>query len=195
MAAGDAAEDVADADEAASDGAFLEYVARSAESRDDSDAPDGDEAAATDVPDLSDGDDALASLDDILQETADNSPDFDAAEAQDLADDEAADAGDARDNLQRRAAEFETLIAERDDAWDPDGTTQDDNAAHSVGPVPWDDDDSDIDTAAPDAGAGDDDAPDMAEAFRHGAEVDEAEEEPAAETADAGAAEAETERR
>lgn len=48
---------------------------------------------------------------------------------------------DTANNLQRRAAEFEAIVAKTVDQWDPDGTTQDENAAVSGGPVPWQDED------------------------------------------------------
>lgn len=133
-------DDGADTDEAAADGAFLDYIARAAESAGDSDPAEEDEGGLDDSSALSDHEDALASLDDFLEENADNLSQSDIEAEPDLDEPELADAEAEQKDLQRRAAEFEALIAERDDAWDPDGSAQDENAAHSVGPVPWEED-------------------------------------------------------
>lgn len=133
-------DDGADTDEAAADGAFLDYIARAAESVGDSDAAEEDEGGLDDSGALSDHEDARASLDDFLEENADNLSQPDIEAESDLDEPELAEAEAEQKDLQRRAAEFEALIAERDDAWDPDGSAQDENAAHSVGPVPWEED-------------------------------------------------------
>ena len=121
------------------------------------------EEAVADVLD-SDGDgandfsavtDALAANEDdvsvaeILGQESDNSNKLpsDQADLAERASDrwDDADPGGDGDNLQRRAAEFEAIVAEKEDLWDPDGTTQDENAAVSGGPVPWNDNDEEDD--------------------------------------------------
>ena len=99
-----------------------------------------DFSAATDVLAADEDDVSVA---DILGQESDNSNDLSSDQAElveragDRLDD--FDPEEDGDNLQRRAAEFEAIVAEKEDLWDPDGTTQDENAAVSGGPVPWDD--------------------------------------------------------
>ncbi|MEO3415447.1 hypothetical protein AAFO92_12390 [Roseovarius sp. CAU 1744] len=153
--------------ETVSDEALLEKIAESAavdraDEAMDSPAMDTDDAGPAEEQESAEG------LDEILAETAENSIEIDeilpggqddAAEGGDapeflILDDReteaepGADGGDeAANNLQLRAAEFEEIIASTDDAWDPDGTTEDENAASPVGPVPWQDDGGQADTA------------------------------------------------
>jgi len=56
--------------------------------------------------------------------------------------------------LTARAAEFETAVASREDHWDPDGTTDDDNnATQLVATLPWLDHSPDEDGSADDSSA------------------------------------------
>ena len=58
--------------------------------------------------------------------------------------------------LTARAAEFETAVAAREDHWDPDGTTDDDNnATQLVATLPWLDHSPDEDGSADDTSADD----------------------------------------
>lgn len=161
----DAAGNTATADaEEASDETFFEKIADAA-------APE-EEAVIAEVANSDDGDqgsdseveDSLDELDAILSETTDNSTEIDdvLSDAEDAAPDgenlpellilgshQAAgsavetDDDEASNNLQRRAAEFEAIVATTEDAWDPDGTTEDENAASPVGPLPWQEDEAD----------------------------------------------------
>ena len=166
----DAPEDVAVTEsEAASDEAFFDKITDAAAPDEEPEAAGDPEAAEEGTEVTSEDTDSLDTLDAILSETTENSNEIDEASptVQDAADDgenppdfrvledhERADgAGETADdeaanNLQRRAAEFEAIIATTEDAWDPDGTTEDDNAASPVGPLPWQEDADEADEAA-----------------------------------------------
>ena len=150
-------------DELKSDEEFLEFVTRTADAEEASETVDEMHADLTEDA-AAEYEDVLENLDEILSENAENSLDIveetDASESSDDGDqglgvltlDTAEEAADdtatkeqsedlTADNLRRRAAEFEAIVAEKDDQWDPDGSTQDENAAISGGPVPWQDQD------------------------------------------------------
>ncbi|WP_306116466.1 MULTISPECIES: hypothetical protein [unclassified Roseovarius] len=166
----DAPEDVtATETEAASDEAFFEKIADAAAPDEELEATDDAKVAEEETDVTAEDTDSLDTLDAILSETTENSNEIDEASltVQDAADDgenppdfrvledhERADSAgetaddEAANNLQRRAAEFEAIIATTEDAWDPDGTTEDDNAASPVGPLPWQEDADEADEAA-----------------------------------------------
>ena len=156
----DTADATADVDEAeespASDEEVLELVAQSSALEEDAEDADvtGTQEAATEE---TEGEDGLLVLDDALEENSENSLQFDSDELSEeelsaefaAAEDEAeakshdadldAELTDSVQELQKRAAKFEAVVAEREDQWDPDGTVEDDNAGTRVGPLPWDD--------------------------------------------------------
>lgn len=162
-----AAADEAAADmeaEEASDDTFFEKVADATAPDEVMDGEASDDADSGDAEVAAEVEDSLNALDAILSETSENSNEIDnelsgaVDEADDgesppeyliledrVTDDEGADGGedtaedDTINDLQRRAAEFEAIVATTDDAWDPDGTTEDENAASPVGPLPWQD--------------------------------------------------------
>ncbi len=184
-------EGVVDAAEEASDEAFFEKIAESVAPDEAAEMSEDANGADVEIDAAPEAEDSLDALDAILSETNENSneiedvaPDMPDAtdalveegenppEARVLEDHERMDGADesaddeAANNLQRRAAEFEAIIATTDDAWDPDGTTEDDNAASPVGPLPWQEDGDDI-VASEEA------ADDLEDATEAGAGVDE----------------------
>ncbi len=93
-----------------------------------------------------------------------NAQDDDSSAEDDAEPETAADPDDPDENtLVRRAAEFEEIIAQKDDAWDPDGTTEDPNAGSSVGPLPWSDRDEADDADLAQEGADESDSVDRDE--------------------------------
>ncbi len=72
--------------------------------------------------------------------------------------------------LTARAAEFETAVASREDHWDPDGTTDDDNnATQLVATLPWLDHSPDEDGSADDTSTDDSSADDTSAETPHSA--------------------------
>lgn len=159
----------ADTVEPACDEAFFDKIVESAAPEEVAEGSEDADATDAEIDAVRAAEDSLDALDAILSETNENSNEIedvapeiaDAAgdpaedgenppEARVLEDHERMDGADegaddeAANNLQRRAAEFEAIIATTDDAWDPDGTTEDDNAASPVGPLPWQEDGDEI---------------------------------------------------
>ena len=98
--------------------------------------------------------DAQEAAEDVeLADASDRSIDVDDTVEAGRADQEASD-GDGN-TLVRRAAEFEEIIALKDDAWDPDDTSDDANTPSSVGPLPWDSQDDEVDPTLSDDGIDD----------------------------------------
>ena len=145
-----AAEENSGEDEEDAEEEFLDYVTSKDLSVEESTAPD-ETLSVEEV----DAEQALERLNEILSDNNEKSLEF-------MTDGELADVdeGDSQEeatalsaNLTDKAAAFETIVAQKEDLWDPDGTTQDDNAAQSGWPVPWQDQDEtdaadDIDYAA-----------------------------------------------